>query len=216
MRNTIFCSIVLFCFFSCNAKESQSLKTEPSQRSVTGKWIFEENDGCVYIFTFTDNECTTLFLGDEKDKTAKYEIEGEKIFTVYDEIRHEWDYEFQDEDTLKISIEADQRYFIGSRVKNNVTTLNGEYRLVNGVGYIWSFEFIDSSNVKIKWAGIHGDFITDDSTYKIDGTSVILSPKVLRRDLEIVGDSILLIMIPDSRYAVFVKTGKWIFEGNDG
>ena len=121
-------------------------------------------------------------------------------------MRHEWDYEFQDEDTLKISIETDQRYFLGRRVKNNVTTLNGVYRIVNGVGDIFSFEFIDSSNVKIKWATIHGEFMVDDSTYEIDGTSVILSSEVLRRNLEIVGDSILLItVIPNDIIAVFEK-----------
>ncbi|MDR1306455.1 MAG: hypothetical protein LBK74_02625 [Treponema sp.] len=206
MRNNIFGFIAFFCIFSCTVKESQTPKAEQSQYSMTGEWIFEEDDGGPYIFTFTDKECTTLFLGDDKVKTANYEIEGEKIFiTTKDGMLHEWDYEFQDEDTLKINIETDQRYFTGRRVKNDVTTLNGVYRLVNGVGFIFSFEFIDSSNVKIKSSPVHGGFMVGDSTYEIDGSSVLLSSGVLRRNLEIVGDTILLIRIPDDIIAVFEK-----------
>jgi hypothetical protein len=211
MKNNIFGFSVLFifyfCIFSCHANEPQNSKTEQSQCSVIGKWIFEEGDGCIYIFTFTDTECNTLFLGDDKVKTAEYEVDGGKIFTTTkDGIRHEWDYEFQDEDTLEINIETDQRYFIGRRVKNNVTTLNGVYRIVNGVGFIYSFEFIDSSNVKIEWATVHGEFIVDDSTYEINGTSVILSSDFFRRNLEIVSDSILLITgMPNGIIAVFER-----------
>ena len=212
MRSIIFrfivFSVFIFYLFSCIKNESQDLMTERLQYSVIGKWFFKEDDGSPYIFTFTDKECIILFLGDDKAKTAKYEIEGEKIITITEDgIRHEWDYEFQDEDTLKINIEIDQRYFFGKRVKNNVTSLDGLYRLVNGVGYIYSFDFIDSSNVKIEWGSIHGDPIIDDSKYEINGTSVIFPPGgVLGRDLEIVGDSILLINItPYGIIGIFEK-----------
>jgi hypothetical protein len=213
-------SVIVFFIFSCKVKNSQTLKTEQqisdtesqdskkeqSKYSIIGSWILEENDGSPYIFTFTDKECTTLFLGNDKTRTAKYEINGDKIFSTIDGMRHEWDYEFQDEDTLKINIETSQRYFIGKKVKDNITTLNGVYNIVNGVGFIFSFEFIDSSNVNIIWAGIHGDFITDTGTYEIHGTSVILSSEVIQRNLEIVGDTILLITgMPNGSIAVFLK-----------
>jgi hypothetical protein len=219
--------IFVFFIFSCKVKETKTLKTgqsssnteqqisntesqnskkEQSKHSIVGSWILEEDDGSPYIFTFTDEECITLFLGNDKAGTAKYKIDGNKIFSTIDGMRHEWDYEFQDEDTLKINIETSQRYFIGKKVKDNTTTLNGVYRIVNGVGFIFSFEFIDSSNVKIIWAGIHGDFITDTGTYEIIGTSVILSSEVIQRNLEIVGDTILLITgMPNGTIAVFLK-----------
>jgi hypothetical protein len=218
MGNNIvsFIKLLIFCFFifSCSSKELKSSDTEPlestnteqPQYSVLGKWLFEEDNGGGYIFTFTDTHCFTFYVGDDREKTATYEIVGEKIFTINNGRHYEWDYEFQDEDTLKINIEADRRYFMGKRVKNNATTLSGVYRIVNGVGFIYSFDFIDSSNVKITWAPIHGDFITDNSTYEIKGTSVILSSEVLNRNLEIVGDSFLLITgLPNGIIANFAK-----------
>jgi hypothetical protein len=55
------------------------------------------------------------------------------------------------------------------------------------------YKNIDSSNVIIIWGSVHSDLIIDDSTYEINGTTVIFSSEVLKRNLENVGDSILLI-----------------------
>ncbi|MDR0423234.1 MAG: hypothetical protein LBH46_01445 [Rickettsiales bacterium] len=159
--------------------------------SLEGKWFFTNllNEGTV-ILELAGNQAKIISVEYDDYYTMGYFAINGKFY-----LRTEsFEYEFQGGNTLKLKVPETNIVFIGIKQEENyrkMSSLTGNYILVNDTGLYQSIEFVDEKYFKIQSVRMFNRTTTLSGEYEISGSNLILKISGHTFIFELISDAII-------------------------